>query len=97
MAQYKFERYLKYSGDSIYYKPLPAGTPAPRSGIYRCDGCGLEVTALTAQPLPDKDHHPHAASQKLVRWKLIVADGGQPAPEATQTFGVNAVSRPAQH
>ena len=80
MATYKFERYLKFSGDAIYDKALPGGSPAPKSGIYRCEGCGLEITALQPGALPAEGHHPHTTQQKLVRWKLIVADGGLPVP-----------------
>ncbi|HMN41124.1 MAG TPA: hypothetical protein PKE29_09780 [Phycisphaerales bacterium] len=82
MAQYKFERYLKFSSDAVYDKALPAGTAAPKSGIYRCDGCGHEITVLEPALLPGDDHHSHTAQQKAVRWKLIVADAGTPSAPA---------------
>jgi hypothetical protein len=82
MAQYKFERFLHFCSDKVLDTVTPAGAIAPRSGIYRCDGCGMELTALADQPLPNIGHHEHAASQKLIRWKLIVADAG--APSAAQ-------------
>lgn len=94
MAHYKFERFLKFSADALYDKPLLAGAPAPRSGIYRCDGCGLEITALSPNPLPPEEHHPHVASQKKVRWKLIVADGGQAG--ATDLSATNGSMRQMQ-
>ena len=94
MAQYKFERHLKFCNDGVYDVVSPAGSPAPRSGIYRCDGCGLELTALAGQALPDVKHHEHHASQKLVRWKLIVTDGGVPAaPAPSLTPNSNARGR----
>ena len=33
-------------------KPLPPGTPAPRSGQYRNTGTGNEVTTVRGEPLP---------------------------------------------
>lgn len=84
MSVYKFERFLKHSNDAVFDKPLPAGTPAPRSGIYRCDGCGVEITSIQPTPLPGAEHHTHTAQQKLVRWKLIVAEGGPPDPMTTR-------------
>jgi hypothetical protein len=85
MAQYKFERYLKFSSDAAFDKAIPGGTPAPKSGIYRCDGCGLEITALQPDALPGDGHHAHTTQQKAVRWKLIVSDGGVPAPAAQKS------------
>ncbi len=85
MAQYKFERFLKFSSDAMFDKALPGGTAAPKSGIYRCDGCGHEITVLQPSPLPGDDHHPHTTQQKAVRWKLIVTDGGHPAPAAQKS------------
>lgn len=79
MSVYKFERFLKHSNDAAFDKPLAAGVPTPRSGIYRCDGCGLEITSIQPSPLPGASHHEHTAQQKLVRWKLIVAEGA-PVP-----------------
>ncbi|HVU64739.1 MAG TPA: hypothetical protein VHC70_12240 [Phycisphaerales bacterium] len=93
MAIYKFERHLKCSSDSVYDTVLPAGSIAARSGIYRCDGCGFELTALEGQPLPGLDHHKHIASQKLIRWRLIVADSGAPGAIDPGAGAFNPVSR----
>ena len=78
MAQYKFERFLRQSSDNLFDKPCPAGAETPRSGIYRCDGCGVEITSVQPDPLPSDSHHPHTPQQKAVRWKLIVAEGPKP-------------------
>ena len=84
MAVYKFERFLRQSNDTVFDKALPAGTPTPRSGIYRCDGCGVEIICAAPGALPGGDHHTHTSQQKLVRWKLIVAEGGAPDPMAVR-------------
>jgi hypothetical protein len=90
MAQYKFERFLKFNGDAMYDKVHAAGAEAPRSGIYRCDGCGQETTVLSGQPLPAEGSHEHIPSQKLVRWKLIVSDGGAAAPTPPTAWTTNS-------
>lgn len=79
MSVYKFERFLRHSNDNIFDDVHAAGAVAPRSGIYRCDGCGYEITLSEVKALPGPTHHEHTPKQKLVRWKLIVADGGKPA------------------
>jgi hypothetical protein len=82
MPVYKFERFLKQSNDVLFDKPQLAGAPTPRSGIYRCDGCGLEITAIHTTPLPAEGHHEHTPQQKLIRWKLVVAEGEKPGAPA---------------
>jgi hypothetical protein len=79
MSVYKFERFLRHSNDNIFDDVLAAGAEAPRAGIYRCDGCGYEIVSEAGKALPAATHHEHTPKQKIVRWKLIVADGGKPA------------------
>lgn len=52
---------------------LTPGTPAPRSGIYRCEGCGDEVACNRNQPLPTQNTSQHSALQGAIRWRLLVA------------------------
>ncbi|MFF7710705.1 protein L [Pseudomonas sp. NPDC007930] len=47
------------------------GSDAPASGIYRCEGCGQEVTVMRQRPLPPANHHKHA-SLLSIRWRLVV-------------------------
>jgi hypothetical protein len=44
----------------------------PVSGIYRCIGCGREVTSNEGDPFPPQNHHQHNALQGDIRWKLNV-------------------------
>jgi hypothetical protein len=51
------------------------GAPTPYSGIYRCPGCGREVTSIYGHALPPQNHHQHQQySQGNVRWQLVAAD-----------------------
>jgi len=51
------------------YKP---GDEVPVSGIYRCLGCGREVTSNEPDRFPPQNHHQHTIAQGVVRWKLNV-------------------------
>src|SRR5260221_331957 len=51
------------------YRP---GKIATRAGIYRCSGCGREITSEQKEPLPPHDHHEHTQRQGAIRWTLIV-------------------------
>lgn len=72
MALYKYGSYLEASQDaafdSVYH---PGATPA-HSGIYRCEGCGREISHNAGNPLPPQNHHQHAAAQGAIRWRMIV-------------------------
>ena len=72
MAMYKYGGYLSQSQDEVFDKDHSPGTAAMRSGIYRCVGCGREVTSEENNPLPPQNHHQHSAAQGAIRWRLIV-------------------------
>jgi len=72
MALYKHSRYISQNNDDIFDQENKPGTVAPRSGIYRCMGCGREVASNEGEPLPPQNHHQHNQSQGAIRWKLIV-------------------------
>ncbi len=46
------------------YKP---GNAVPASGIYRCTGCGSEVTCVKGEPFPPCPHGCKNAEYYLVR------------------------------
>lgn len=48
-----------------------AGTIAPLSGVYRCEGCGRSVVAHNGALLPPADHHSHD-DPSPVAWRLVV-------------------------
>jgi hypothetical protein len=72
MALYKDGRFVKSVVDAVFDEVHPPGTPAPRSGIYRCVGCGREASSTESHPLPPQNHHEHHASQGRIRWQLLV-------------------------
>jgi hypothetical protein len=44
----------------------------PVSGIYRCLGCGREVTCNDPDHFPPQNHHQHTQAQGTIRWRLNV-------------------------
>ena len=72
MAIYKDGGHLTQLGNPIFDEEHPPGQPAPRAGIYKCLGCGREVTAAEDAPLPPPEHHAHGPADGDPRWKLIV-------------------------
>jgi hypothetical protein len=72
MALYKYGQYLAQNNGSLFDQENSPGTAAPRSGIYRCMGCGREVASNEGQPLPPQNNHQHGSNQGSIRWKMIV-------------------------
>lgn len=72
MAMYKEGKYLTESQDAVFDTDHTPGTAAPRSGIYRCMGCGKEVASNQNEPLPSQNHDQHDQSKGAIRWRLIV-------------------------
>ena len=72
MALYKYAQIVKASDDSAFDTIHTPGTNTAHSGIYRCEGCGKEVTSNAGNPLPPQNHHQHSVSQGHVRWRLAV-------------------------
>lgn len=72
MANYKYAKFLSAIDGrefDIVYSP---STPAPLSGIYRCEGCGREAVSTKGHHLPPQDHHQHTLAQGKIRWQPIV-------------------------
>lgn len=72
MAMYKDGVFLTQSHDGVFDGDNHPGSAASRSGIYRCMGCGREITSEENHPLPPQNHHQHGAGQGSIRWRLIV-------------------------
>jgi hypothetical protein len=72
MATYKYQQFIQQVSDSVFDTVHPAASRAPRSGIYRCEGCGHEVVSTAGNHLPPQNHHQHNYSQGSIRWRLIV-------------------------
>lgn len=48
------------------------GDTVPVSGIYRCEGCGDEITSNAGDPFPPQNRHQHQNRSVAVHWRLIV-------------------------
>lgn len=72
MAMYKYSVYVTQSQSPVFDNEQSPGVAATYSGIYRCSGCGREVTSEEGNPLPPQNHHQHAHGQGAIKWRLIV-------------------------
>jgi hypothetical protein len=73
MALYKYPEYLGTAIDQAFDTVCRPGNIAPYSGIYRCQGCGREVTSEANNPLPPQTHHQHQYPQQgHIQWGLVV-------------------------
>jgi hypothetical protein len=73
MAVYKYTHYLTQVNTVPFDTITHPATPTPYSGIYRCEGCGVNVVSTQGHHMPPQNHHQHAIAQGTIRWKLIVA------------------------
>lgn len=44
----------------------------PVSGIYRCTGCGDEITSNKGDPFPPQNKKQHPCQDEKIWWELIV-------------------------
>jgi hypothetical protein len=72
MALYKDQSDVARSDDEAFDNTYEPPATAPHSGIYKCVGCGREITAISRNPLPTEDHHEHTNGQGSVRWRMVV-------------------------
>jgi hypothetical protein len=69
---YKYASYLGLRDHPAFDQVYEPGVATPHSGIYRCEGCGQEVTSVQPHPLPPQNHHQHNSTQGRIRWRLAV-------------------------
>jgi hypothetical protein len=79
MALYKYQQFIAQSTHAAFDQLHEPGSSTPYSGIYRCEGCGHEVTSVYPHPLPPQNHHQHSNAQGAIRWRLIVTDQAKPS------------------
>ncbi|HEV7620990.1 MAG TPA: hypothetical protein VGO09_04620 [Flavisolibacter sp.] len=73
MAYFKYDKYVLLNTHAAFDGTYYPGTITLNSGIYRCEGCGHEITSILNQPLPPQNHHIHSPGQGQIQWRLIVA------------------------
>ncbi len=72
MAKFRDRRYLQPDSDTVFDDLHDPAAMAPYSGIYRFEGCGLEILTYARKSLPDDTHHPHAQKSIPILWRLLV-------------------------
>ena len=55
MALYKYQQYINKSESDAFDQVYEPGASSPHSGIYRCDGCGHEITHVKERALPKEE------------------------------------------
>jgi hypothetical protein len=74
MAFYKYPQLFQQVDHAEFDRIYGPSMLAPWSGLYRCEGCGREVSSTRPHPLPPQNHHQHSVAQGPIRWRLIVTD-----------------------
>ena len=69
---YKYSQFLSPSDNAAFDQIHQPGAATPHSGVYRCEGCGKEVTSVHPHPLPPQNHHQHTYTEGSIRWRLAV-------------------------
>jgi len=72
MAWYKYPQFLTVYNDNMFDGTHNPGEHVVFPGIYRCEGCGKEISHNSGVALPPQNHHQHTYSQGTIRWRLIV-------------------------
>ncbi|AIE86046.1 aminoglycoside 6-N-acetyltransferase [Fimbriimonas ginsengisoli Gsoil 348] len=72
MAVYKYSSYVKTSTSDAFDTIYEPGSKPAHSGIYRCEGCGKEISHNAGVSLPPQNHHQHTVAQGKVRWRMSV-------------------------
>lgn len=79
MALYKNSSFVAVNSAAVFDDGHAPGVNAPRSGIYRCTVCGIEVVSTESHPLPPLDHSNHSPKPTSGLWQLAVYADHKPA------------------
>jgi transcriptional regulator with XRE-family HTH domain len=72
VAYYKDLKHLDRYVDDMFDQIHNPGEKVTYSGIYRCVGCGKEISHNASVSLPPQNHHQHKPSGGAIRWQLLV-------------------------
>ena len=72
MAIYKYSQFIAQSQHESFDTLHSPGTSPAHSGIYKCEGCGKEISHNANTTLPPQNHHQHAQNQGAIRWRMVV-------------------------
>ncbi len=70
--QYLSETPTTLLGSMLWNTVHPIGSTVPTSGIYRCEGCGDEITSNRGTQFPPQNNHQHPGASTTIGWRLIV-------------------------
>lgn len=75
MVLYKDSKYFQTSDNQAFDRIFTPGTATPHSGIYRCEGCGHNITdvAEPGRKLPPQNSHQHTNQLVPIRWRLVAS------------------------
>ena len=65
-----FEADKKFN--SVFDTEYQPGETCKYEGLYKCTGCGKEVTIAGGKKIPPQNHHQHTPAQGNIRWQLFV-------------------------
>ncbi|MCO8166829.1 protein L [Pseudomonas sp. 21LCFQ02] len=68
----RFIKATSQPGNEHWNTLYEIGDKVPVSGIYRCQGCGHEITSNARDPFPPQNKHQHSDGAVEVLWQLIV-------------------------
>lgn len=75
MAAYQDGSTLRHIVNQEFDKTYKPGATPPYSGIYRCQGCGVEIVAEQERTFPPtracEEHHPESKLGHVL-WRLSV-------------------------
>jgi len=77
MALFKYGNLFQRSDHQAFDDIHQAASRTPYSGVYRCIGCGHEISSTAGHPLPPQNHHQHTYQQGAIRWQLVVTHASQ--------------------
>ena len=72
MAEYRDARYLVVVQQDCFQDLHEPRTVATHTGIYRCEGCGLEIALAAGSLFPRENAHYHSNPTIPILWRLVV-------------------------
>ena len=72
MALYHNAADLTFSTSTVFSTSYEPGQSAPFGGVYKCTGCGHEISTARYHSLPPQNNHQHANPFVPIRWQPVV-------------------------
>ncbi|APP18161.1 TPA: protein L [Klebsiella pneumoniae] len=58
--------------NGTYDRKYRSGDTCQFEGIYKCAGCGKEITLAKGKTFPPQNHHQHSLLSGAIEWQLLV-------------------------